>query len=717
MTRKVRRKKCEAKREGTTTHRTATDRQQASGAAIERLGRFREQRERGVENYLFGLAHVERTRGMENPDSKLPRSDEKPRKPTFPGYVPAGSSHFVSSWDEKQTSWKKIQHNARTFFCALCQVDCQSHKGFDIHSQGKSHRKKARNEERRKRGSAVGKAGLDESGGAKVDAGDCKPATGKKRKRERKPPTPEQEYLRSICMCSKTQNWEKAVTIYREKRAEGLKTSLPIYSQLLALCSDARGTSCTVGLDILKDMEQDEIAFDETAFSLAVKVNGIAGNVSNGKKFLTKMKESGWDPKRRTYAPMILNHSAQNVADLEDIDSLTQQAEADGIEFGELEFAAMLRACNSVLEAAAKATPGDGERCDKDDTNNHEPVISCLENVRQFFLKTLRRMQELVFIVGKATLDPLRRWAKLGGCRSSEDLESVAVSQQGLCAKSGVLLRSIDLTKTESEVILRQIATDLACESNPKALRRQKAGQNPRQPKRTMAEQFEFFKRWMNRRGGADVIIDGANVGYYARRPDRNQQISFSQIDRVIEYFYREKSRNIVLVMHSRHFNPRRMSFSDKNIADHWNNLKILYRTPPGMNDDWFWLYAAVWSGGLVHQPLVVTNDHMRDHHFQMLSQRCFLKWRERHVVNFGFANKGMRTPPTLLFPLPYSTRMQENRLHDKDTSCWHFPCREEVKKDGGATTPTEGSAALNEPAKAADGVPSTQLKWYFLEV
>lgn len=50
----------------------------------------------------------------------------------------------------------------------------------------------------------------------------------------------------------------------------------------------------------------------------------------------------------------------------------------------------------------------------------------------------------------------------------------------------------------------------------------------------------------------------------------------------------------------------------------------------PKNNDDWYWLYAAVYIGGRV---LVLTNDEMRDHHFSMLSHRSFQRWKERHQV------------------------------------------------------------------------------------
>merc|ERR1711935_1225910 len=58
----------------------------------------------------------------------------------------------------------------------------------------------------------------------------------------------------------------------------------------------------------------------------------------------------------------------------------------------------------------------------------------------------------------------------------------------------------------------------------------------------------------------------------------------------------------------------------------------VLYKTPPGMNDDWFWMHAA-----LKYKTLVVTNDEMRDHHFQMLAPKFFLRWKERHQIHFDF--------------------------------------------------------------------------------
>jgi hypothetical protein len=48
-----------------------------------------------------------------------------------------------------------------------------------------------------------------------------------------------------------------------------------------------------------------------------------------------------------------------------------------------------------------------------------------------------------------------------------------------------------------------------------------------------------------------------------------------------------------------------------------WEDEGLLYSTPSHWNDDWFWLYCGVSWGCFV-----LTNDEMRDHHFNMLSPR-----------------------------------------------------------------------------------------------
>ena len=72
-----------------------------------------------------------------------------------------------------------------------------------------------------------------------------------------------------------------------------------------------------------------------------------------------------------------------------------------------------------------------------------------------------------------------------------------------------------------------------------------------------------------------------------------------------------------LVVLHCRHTMPGVIPRDHLPIVDKWREEKLLLTTPHGCNDDWFWLYAAVKL-----RCKVVTNDEMRDHHFQMLHAR-----------------------------------------------------------------------------------------------
>ena len=96
-----------------------------------------------------------------------------------------------------------------------------------------------------------------------------------------------------------------------------------------------------------------------------------------------------------------------------------------------------------------------------------------------------------------------------------------------------------------------------------------------------------------------------------------------------------------------------------------------LYEPLRGTNDDWYWLYAAAQTGAMV-----VTNDQMRDHDFQMLSPRQFLQWKERHQVFYQFVGQ-YRREPKLLYPPKYSERIQRAL----DGSAWHFPVQSSAQR------------------------------------
>ena len=536
---------------------------------------------------------------------------------------------------------------------------------------------------------------------------------------------------------------------------------------LYMCCNDVYGTRearNAAASMILADIDaRGDFQFDEALYSIAIKMRCQAGYVSAAKNLLAAMKGDGWKPKRRTYAPIVESHAAQTLEDLRALNRLYAEAEADDVEFGVDEFCSMLKACVSATNeddtasTAVTAAPAAAEVVAENGasggvTETVEDVSSC----EDFFERTLHRMKQLVPVASRAVLDVVREWSEqhsitttLSKCTISIQ-EQAALNESGgaarsttsnagagsivssssssaadaaassssssssssetlcLCSACGASLHSIDLTPDQNAHILTQIATGLAHETSGNSSSSSSNNNNNNHhhhANNTGTTQFERFKSWVGRNfpRGVDYIIDGANVGFFGRRPPK-ERLSFEQIDRAVRAVTSGASssgKRVLLILHQRHF--KRLSERQHRLVEAWKRNRILYQTPHRMNDDWFWLYAAVYSSKYVHQPLVITNDQMRDHHFQMLSQRCFLKWRERHVVRFGFSNLyDYRVPPTFWFPLPYSTQIQGSG------TSWHFPVRESTTEAGVSNKDNKGGGG--------EEVPLTKCEWYCLK-
>lgn len=170
------------------------------------------------------------------------------------------------------------------------------------------------------------------------------------------------------------------------------------------------------------------------------------------------------------------------------------------------------------------------------------------------------------------------------------------------------------------------------------------------------------FRKDNNHTTTFDVVMDGANIGYFQKNfMGAPKHVDYDQIDMVVQHFLNQKKR-VLLVMHQRHFAPKLMPRRFRPLIQAWEKTGVLCKSPAGMNDDWFWMQAALVSGP---GTLMVTNDEMRDHFFQMLAPRSFLRWKERHQVHFHFggdktnSNVGQAGKLVLEYPEIYSRRIQ----------------------------------------------------------
>ena len=161
------------------------------------------------------------------------------------------------------------------------------------------------------------------------------------------------------------------------------------------------------------------------------------------------------------------------------------------------------------------------------------------------------------------------------------------------------------------------------------------------------------------------------------------KHVDYNQIDHLLRHLLEnnpnQQQDHIMLFLHERHFTSKIVPQYANEIISKWDssvapyNKLTVYRTPSGMNDDWFWMHAALHNGGSstsssVSSPssssgvMAITNDEMRDHHFQMSCNQAFVRWKERHQIyfDFGLWNKELNRRDVILkYPMVYSRRIQ----------------------------------------------------------
>jgi len=202
-------------------------------------------------------------------------------------------------------------------------------------------------------------------------------------------------------------------------------------------------------------------------------------------------------------------------------------------------------------------------------------------------------------------------------------------------SESSKSIASVEISSTSSEA--------MGVESN----RNNNNNDNSKRPvgdEQWRGHAWNSFKLWLEKAQQTsedehrpfDIVVDGANVGYYKQNyAGAPTHVDYQQIQQMLFYLTTVRHLKPLLVLHCRHVDENNMPSGIegekiKQLVSSWRHSGLLYATPRGLNDDWFWLFAAVKYGCKV-----VTNDEMRDHHFQLLSPRWFSRWKERHQVHF----------------------------------------------------------------------------------
>ncbi|KAG2498420.1 hypothetical protein HYH03_003678 [Edaphochlamys debaryana] len=194
----------------------------------------------------------------------------------------------------------------------------------------------------------------------------------------------------------------------------------------------------------------------------------------------------------------------------------------------------------------------------------------------------------------------------------------VAVEEGGRCEAAGGTLALIDLEDEDWERFAAAIAN----------LARSNMGGR--------AKDFDAFAEWYDRNGPYDVLVDAANVAFFGQNHEGGG-FSWPQIQAMHGLLTaRFPAKKILVMLHCKRLNDAGANTPTvKRFLEGLRKARSFYYTPPGANDDWFWLYACVKAK---RAGLLISNDLLRDHIFSLLRPKHFLKWKERHIANYAYA-------------------------------------------------------------------------------
>ncbi|XP_073129822.1 proteinaceous RNase P 1, chloroplastic/mitochondrial [Henckelia pumila] len=445
--------------------------------------------------------------------------------------------------------------------------------------------------------------------------------------------------------CSKSGDLAEALRLYDEAIINNVQLNVHQYNVLLYLCStksdgvgeDGRDVlRLERGFEIFERMGTDNVLPNEATFTNASRLAAAKNDPERAFTLVKKMKANGIVPKLRSYGPALFGFCKKGMAD--------KAYEVDSHMIDN-----MVLAEESELSALLKVS-SEAER--------EEKVYQMLHRLRA----AVRQVSEETAVVvedwfgsKRAAEIGLEKWdservkkgiVEGGGGWHGQGwlgtgnwrLLRTSMTNTGVCQSCGQKLDCIDIDPRETDNFAKCLA-DLACQKEAR-------------------KNFVQFQEWLQQHGPFDAVIDGANLGL------ANQHVfSFSQINRVVKEIRQinpSKKLPLVILHQSRVTGGPAQHPNNKKLLESWKRAGALYATPLGSNDDWYWLYAAVSS-----KCLLVTNDEMRDHLFELLGNNFFPRWKEKHQVRLKPSVNGL----SLHMPPPYSIVIQES-----EQGSWHVP-------------------------------------------
>ncbi|KAJ7981147.1 proteinaceous RNase P 1 [Quillaja saponaria] len=469
-------------------------------------------------------------------------------------------------------------------------------------------------------------------------------SNARKKKKKKCNQNSENKFQFDLNSCSKNKDLRGAISLYGIAISQNLRISQHHFNSLLYLCSNSvkdpslKDLALDYGFRVFDRMLSIGINPNEASITAVARLAAAKGDGDCAFELVKSMGKYNLTPRLRTYDPALFcfceNLDAGKAYEVE------EHMGVAGISLEEAEISSLLK---------VSADTGKEERV-YGYLHKLRSSVRCVsestaKNIEDWFRNTKTsevgalnldadRLKELILRNGGGWHG--RGWIGKGNWV----VHGSNVNTDGCCCSCFQKLVCVDIDDDETDKFAQSVA-GLAMEREVKA-------------------NFSQFQAWLDKHNDYKAIVDGANIGLYQQN-FADGGFSTSQLDSVVnELYHRNGKKWPLVVLHSKRIRGLLENPSCSKLVEEWIDKGVLYTTPSGSNDDWYWLYAAVKL-----KCLLVTNDEMRDHIFELLGSNFFTKWKERHQVRYTFVKGNAK----LQMPPPYSLVIQES---EKGT--WHVP-------------------------------------------
>ncbi|KAL3335937.1 hypothetical protein AABB24_031920 [Solanum stoloniferum] len=475
-----------------------------------------------------------------------------------------------------------------------------------------------------------------------------------KAKNKKKNLTPEGQFRLSLDNCSKTKDLSTAISLYESAISEPstIRLSNNHFNSFLYICSNSfsdpstKNDAIQFGFRVFEHMGSCNITPNEATVTAVAR---LAAATDDGDRAFELAKGVGNCGKLRTYGPALFCFCKMGEADK--AYQVEEHMRSLGLQLEEAELAGLLMV--SV----------ENEREEKVYQYLHKLRMSIrsvsdstAEIIQSWFGGEMTSKVGLSYWdmdqVKEAILQNGGGWHGLGWLGKGKWLaQRSQIAPDGRCLTCGEQLVCVDIDRAETERFAESVAS-LAME-------------------REVHSNFKEFQDWLEKHSDYDAVVDAANVGLFQQNFAEGG-FSIAQLVAVVKELHNRSNKWPLVILHKKRVRTLLENAGYRELLEEWINEKILYGTPFGSNDDWYWLHAAV-----KRKCLLVTNDEMRDHIFELLGSSFFARWKERHQVKYTFVKREIK----LLMPPAYSVVIQES-----ENGSWHVPLAGEVVEESSRT-------------------------------